>query len=35
MNTGARPGELKKIKPASEEQEALVLPAFKMFIEKW
>lgn len=35
MNTRARPGELKKIKPASEEQEALVLPAFKIFIEKW
>jgi len=34
MNNAKRPTELKNIKSASEEQEAYMLPAFKMFIEK-
>lgn len=34
MNNAKKPTELKKIKSASEKQEAYMLPAFKVFIEK-
>lgn len=34
MNNAKRPIELQKIKPPSEDQEAYMLPALKMFIEK-
>lgn len=34
MNNAKRPAELKKIRYA-EEQEAYMLPVFRMFTEKW